>query len=47
LEGGHILTHPWLVLISGTGTNETDIGVRIAGFVPLTKNGDTAIITPR
>ena len=44
---GTMLTHPWLVVISGTGTNQTDSGVRVAGFVPLTKNGDTAIITPR
>jgi len=44
---GTMLTHPWLVLIAGTGTTETDTGVRVAGFVPLTKNGDTAIITSR
>jgi hypothetical protein len=46
-RAGTFLTHPWLVLIAGTGTNQTDSGVRIAGFVPLTKNGDTAIITPK
>ena len=43
---GTSLTHPWLVIVSGTGgTTAPDTGVRIAGFVALTANGDTAIIT--
>ena len=45
---GTALTHPWLVVVSGTGgTTAPDTGVRLAGFVALTANGDTAIITDR
>jgi hypothetical protein len=40
------LTHPWLVVASGTGdTTAPDTGTRLAGFEALTANGDTAIIT--
>jgi len=40
------LTHPWLVVASGTGgTTARDTGTRLAGFEALTPNGDTAIIT--
>ena len=43
---GTFLTHPWLVIVSGTGgTTAPDTGTRIAEFVALTANGDTAIIT--
>jgi hypothetical protein len=39
------LTHPWLVVASGTGgTTESDTGTRLAGFEALTANGDLAII---
>lgn len=39
------LTHPWLVVASGTGgTTEPDTGTRLAGFEALTANGDIAII---
>jgi hypothetical protein len=40
------LTHPFLVVASGTGgTLETGTGLRLCGFVALTTNGDTATIT--
>jgi hypothetical protein len=40
------LTHPWLVVVAGTGgTTTRDTGTRIAGFEALTANGDSAIIT--
>jgi hypothetical protein len=40
------LTHPWLVVASGSGaTTAPDTGTRLAGFEALTPNGDTAIIT--
>jgi hypothetical protein len=40
------LTHPFLVVASGTGgTLETGSGLRLWGFVALTTNGDTANIT--
>jgi hypothetical protein len=40
------LTHPWLVVASGTGGSAArDSGVRLAGFEALTPNGDTAFIT--
>jgi hypothetical protein len=40
------LTHPWLVVVSGTGgTTTQDTGFRLEGFEALTPNGDTAIIT--
>jgi hypothetical protein len=43
---GTFLTHPWLIVVSGTGgTAESDTGLRLGGFVALTTNGDTAIIT--
>lgn len=43
---GTYLTHPWLIVVSGTGgTTESDTGLRLGGFVALTTNGDTAIIT--
>jgi hypothetical protein len=39
------LTHPWLVVASGTGgSTARDSGVRLAGFEALTPNGDTAFI---
>jgi hypothetical protein len=39
------LTHPWLVVASGTGgTTEPDTGTRLAGFEALTTNGDLAVI---
>jgi hypothetical protein len=42
---GTALTHPWLVVASGTGgTTTADTGVRFAGFVALTSHGDAAII---
>ena len=42
---GTFLTHPWLVVATGTGgTTASDTGMRIAGFVALTSHGDTAII---
>ena len=43
---GTFLTHPWLIVVSGSGgTTESDTGLRIGGFVALTTNGDTANIT--
>jgi hypothetical protein len=40
------LTHPFLVVISGSGgTTEADTGYRLGGFVALTTYGDTATIT--
>lgn len=40
------LTHPWLVVASGTGgTIEPDTGTRLAGFEALTTKGDLAVIT--
>jgi hypothetical protein len=43
---GTFLTHPWLIVASGTGgTTESDTGLRLGGFVALSTNGDTAIIT--
>ena len=43
---GTFLTHPWLIVVSSSGgTTAADTGTRIAGFVALTANGDTAIIT--
>jgi hypothetical protein len=49
------LTHPWLVVVSGTGgTTAQDTGIRLAGFVAVTPNPsadpakkDVAIITGR
>jgi hypothetical protein len=42
---GTFLTHPWLVVASGTGgTTERDSGFRLAGFEALTGSGDTALI---
>jgi hypothetical protein len=42
---GTFLTHPWLIVASGTGgTTDRDTGVRVAAFEALTSNGDTAII---
>lgn len=39
------LTHPWLVVSSGTGgTTGPDTGTRLAGFEALTTNGDIAVI---
>lgn len=43
---GTFLTHPWLVVVSGTGGTTTQgTGFRLEGFEALTPNGDTAIIT--
>jgi uncharacterized protein (TIGR02246 family) len=43
---GTYLTHPWLVVASGTGgTTARNTGVRLAGFQAVTSNGDTAIVT--
>ena len=40
------LTHPWLVIVSGSGgTTASGTGTPLGGFVALTANGDTAIIT--
>jgi len=45
---GTLLTHPWLVVVSGTGgTTAQDTGIRLAGFIALTAYGDTAIITDK
>jgi hypothetical protein len=45
---GTLLTHPWLVVVSGTGgTTAQDTGTRLAGFMALTAYGDTAIITDK
>lgn len=39
------LTHPWLVVASGSGgTTAPDTGTRLGGFEALTTNGDVAII---
>jgi hypothetical protein len=39
------LTHPWLIIASGSGdTTASGTGVRLGGFQALTANGDTAII---
>jgi hypothetical protein len=41
------LTHPWLVVVSGTGgTTTRGKGVQLGEFEALTANGDTAIIDP-
>ena len=43
---GTFLTHPWLVVGSGTGgTLERNTGVRLAGFAAITPYADTALIT--
>jgi len=39
------LTHPWLVVVSGTGTTERGTGTLLAGFEASTTNEDIAIIT--
>ena len=45
-QTGTFVTHPWLVVISGTGgTTKSDTGVRLAGFEAPTARGGDAIIT--
>jgi uncharacterized protein (TIGR02246 family) len=45
-QAGTFLTHPWLVVASGTGgTIARGTGVPLAGFEALTPDGDTALIT--
>jgi hypothetical protein len=42
------LTHPWLVVLAGTGgTEERDTGLRVAAFVASSATGGNAIITDR
>jgi hypothetical protein len=44
-EVNTFLTHPWLVVASGTGgSTARDSGDRLAGFEALTSDGDTAVI---
>jgi hypothetical protein len=46
-QTGTFLTHPWLVVASGSGaTKQRDTGVRLAGFEATSSGGD-AIITDR
>jgi hypothetical protein len=45
---GTFLTHPWLVVATGTGgTKERDTGLRVAAFVASSATGGDAIITDR
>jgi hypothetical protein len=45
---GTFLTHPWLVVATGTGgTKERDTGLRVTDFVASTATGGEAIITDR
>lgn len=45
---GTFLTHPWLVVATGTGgTKERDTGLRLAAFVASSASGGDAIITDR
>lgn len=47
-QAGTYLTHPWLVVASGTGgTTKHDTGVRLAAFEAPTSAGGDAIITDR
>jgi hypothetical protein len=47
-RAGTFVTHPWLVVASGTGgTKEHGTGVRLAGFEASTSAGGDAIITDR
>ncbi len=45
---GTFLTHPWLVVLAGTGgTKDRDTGIRLAAFEASSSIGGDAIITDR
>lgn len=45
---GTFVTHPWLVVATGTGgTKERDTGLRVAAFVASSATGGDAIIAPQ
>jgi VHL beta domain len=47
-RAGTFLTHPWLVIVSGSGgTTQRDAGVRLATFEAITTAGGDAIITDK